>query len=179
MLMKWPSRMRVLAGFVLFGLAGGGCSSTPPKYVTTFYMESPTGTGVDFVLPGSQIKMHRQAEPFVNATSVLDIQEGQVGVTVDPNQAPIPTPCFLVYFDREGTRDIYTHTVAENYGKRIFMFANDIPLAVFPIDQMVTNGVLFMFPELPGKDANHAKFEELVKDLHESSLRVQELKRRQ
>ncbi len=50
-------RLLVLAAFVLFGLMGGGCSSTPPKYVTMFYLEAPVGNGVEFTLPGSQLKM--------------------------------------------------------------------------------------------------------------------------
>ena len=142
-------------------------------------MESPKSTGIEFTMPISKLVMHRQVESFANATNVLDVAEGTVGVTVDPNQAPIPTACILVQFDREGQRKIYQQTIAQNFGKRIFMFANGVPVAVHPITQMVTDGPLFMFTEVPGTETNHDKFVEFIKDLHESALRVQEMKRKQ
>jgi len=178
-LFKAAGRLAIVAVVLIGALVGGGCNHTPPKFYTEFFLESPPGTGVEFTMPISKLVMHRQAEAFANETSVLDVAEGTIGVTVDPNQPPIRTPCILVQFDREGQRAIYQKTVAENFGKRIFMFANDIPVAVHPITQMVTEGPLFMFTEVPGTESDHAKFVAFIKDLHESALRVQEMKRKQ
>jgi hypothetical protein len=176
---KSAGRLATVAAIVLYGLLGGGCASTPPKFITEFYLESPKGTGIEFTMPISKLVMHRQVDPFTNATNVLDVSEGTIGVTVDPNQPPVPTPCILVQFDREGQRKIYQQTIAENFGKRIFMFANGVPVAVHPITAMVTDGPLFMFTEVPGTETSHDKFVEFIKDLHESALRVQEMKRKQ
>jgi len=174
-----------LAALALFGLLGGGCAtSAQPKLLTEFYLSSPAGTGVELTLPNSQLVQHRQADPFLNEANVLHVLAGTIDMNASPNSAAITVPCIWVYFDREGLRQIQMHTIAENFGKKIYMFAAEankppVPVAVHPITQTIADGPLMMFLEVPGAQDDPKKFSAYVADLEESAQRVQAIKRKQ
>jgi hypothetical protein len=175
-----------LAAILLLALVSAGCNATgpQPKLVLEFYLETAADAGGEkFALQDTGQVKYRKGEPFLTMANVVDVQPGTVDVVLTDNQVQ-KTPCVFFSLNREGQRQLEFATASSNFGKKIFLFAADIsggdpskyeekPIAVRPIDQMITSGPLFMFLALPDMRTDRTKFEAYVAELKESVDRFQ------
>jgi hypothetical protein len=155
----------------LLALFGSGChTSTPlPKYVTEFYMEAPNPSGVAFTLPISQLIYHRMADSFLDLSMVTGVDQGHVTLNL-PDGSSQAKACVIFYLNDDG-RERLNMASAANPQRRIFLFLNEKPIGVRPIDQPIESGQLFMFMEVTDKD-----LPTYVADLKESIKRFKDLK---
>lgn len=163
----WRAAVAVVLGVVALSSASCSTTSTPPKYFTQFYMEAAGQSGVAFTLPVSGLEFRRQPQPFLTAADVLWVQPGSVNVQ------GVPNACVFFQFTIQGQHELYIHT-GNNVGRRIFLFANDKPIAVRYIDQVLQTEPLFMFLEASDEKA----FTALVTDLQDSQKQVLALKKK-
>ncbi|HTB64422.1 MAG TPA: hypothetical protein VK737_12630 [Opitutales bacterium] len=186
-----PSVRRLgLAALLLFALVSAGCNTAKeqPKQFLEFFLETTPDEGgaKEFKLQDTgQIKYHKN-ESFMTIANVLDVQPGTVDVVLADDQKRT-TPCVFFTLDAEGQRQLQFNTISTNFGKKIYLFAADTssgdpskyeekPIGVRPIDQMISDGPLFMFLALPDMLTDRAKFEAYVADLKDSVDKFQALK---
>jgi hypothetical protein len=174
--MKFISRLNLAQIFTigilgLLALFGSACHSNSdlPKYVTEFYMEAPKDSGIAFTLPISKLTYHRMADSFLDLSMVTGVDQGHVTVNL-PDGTSQQKPCVIFYFNDDG-RERLNMASAANPQRRIFLYLNEKPIGVRPIDQPIDTGQLFLFMEVTDKD-----LPTYVADLKKSIKQFKDLK---
>jgi hypothetical protein len=147
---------------MLAALALAACQSSqaPRDYTPTrarFFLESATGDGTPLVLPQSGVRLTVNTKPVITEGDVINVEL----VQVDLGQ------CLLFQLTPSASRDFYRLSVTHQ-GRRLALIVNDVALGARRIDGPITNGVVYVFAEMPDSE-----LPTLVQNLKKSSAALQ------
>lgn len=154
--------MKSLPGIILFGLALAGCASrSPPRdytpRVARFFIEAVDNRSTTVALPQSGVQVALNAQPVLTEGDIADVALAEVDLG----------KCLMFQIVGGATRDLYRLT-ASHQGRRLVLTIDGKPLGARRIDGPITDGVLFIFVEVPEAD-----LPALVRDLKKSSAEFQ------
>jgi hypothetical protein len=139
------TRFRLLAAcFAL--LLVSGCQTPEPSpldepLVARFFLEVRPGTpGVTVQLPISKVLVNINPKPVLVESDIANVEFAKVDLGW----------CLYFRFTSAAARDLYRLTAA-NPGGRLVLTLNDTPVGVRPIDQVIADGNLLTFVELPNE----------------------------
>lgn len=153
--------MKPRAG-LFFLLLLGGCASTPPPRDYTpklarFFVEAVDNRSTTVTLPQSGVQVAVNAQPVLTEGDIVDVAIAQVDLG----------KCLMFQIAPGATRDLYRLT-ASHQGRRLVLVIDGAALGARRIDGPITDGVLFIFVEVP-----EAELPALVRNLKMSSAAVQ------
>ena len=140
----------------------GGCHSSPaargpaPSEVR-FYLEAASGDGTPVTLPKSGVHLAVNPKPVITEGDIVNVELVKVDLGL----------CLLFQLTSAGVRDFYRLSVTHQ-GRRIALVVDGIALGARTIDGAVTNGVIFVFAELPDEE-----LPALVEKFKKSSVAMQ------
>ena len=142
--------LMVVAGLVV------GCASKdrPRDFVPTtlrFFLESTSQDGTPLTLPQSGVSMMVNSRPILTEGDIVNVELVQVELG----------KCLFFQLSPSATRDFYRISVAHQ-GRRLALMIDNVALGARRVDGPITNGVVFVFVELPD-DALPALVEKLKK----------------
>ncbi len=147
---------------IALGAVLGGCHSRPaargpaPSEVR-FYLEAGSGDGTPITLPKSGVRLAVNPKPVVTEGDIVNVELVKVDLGL----------CLLFQLTPAGVRDFYRLSVSHQ-GRRIALVVDGVALGARTIDGAVTNGVIFVFVELPDEE-----LPALVDKLKKSSVAMQ------
>jgi hypothetical protein len=151
----------VLAGLVACGLGAGCQSAAQPRDYTTltarFFLESAQADGTPLMLPQSGVRLSVNSKPVITEGDIVNVELVQVDLG----------KCLLIQLTPSATRDFYRISVAHQ-GRRLAMVVNGNALGARRLDGVITNGVLYVFVEVPENE-----LPALVDNLKKSSVAMQ------
>jgi len=136
-------RHRLSAALLAF-LVLSGCRTPEPSpldqpLLARFFLEAAPGTpAVAVQMPVSKVLLNINPKPVLVEYDVASVEFTKVSLGW----------CLFFRFTPAAARDLYRLTAA-NPGKRLVLTLNDNPVAVRPIDQVIPDGNLLTFVELP------------------------------
>lgn len=141
---------------------GCGCQSTaaPRDYTAMsarFFLEAANADGTPLILPQSGVRLSVNSKPVITEGDIVNVELVQVDLG----------KCLLIQLTPPATRDFYRLSVAHQ-GRRLVMMVNDRAIGARRIDGAITNGVVYVFVEVPEED-----LPALVHNLKESSVAMQ------
>lgn len=132
---------------LLAALLVSGCQTTKPSpldepLVARFYLEARPGTaGVSMKLPVSKITLQVNPKPVLVEYDIV-----QVGlVRVDLGW------CLQFQLTPAAARDLYRLS-ASNLNRALVLTFNDTPIGARRVDQVIADGVVLIFVEVPEED---------------------------
>lgn len=137
-------RRRTTSLLLAVGLAGlAGCGTTPESRlvadtVARFYLESPPGQGTPVTLPRSQVGLRVNPKPVLTEGDLANVELVQVDLG----------RCLMFQLTPAAARDFYRLSVT-NQGRRLVLHLNGAALGARRLDGAITDGVVFVFVELP------------------------------
>lgn len=147
-------------------LAGGCASSSGPKpgadTLARFHLESPPGQGTPVALPRSQVGLMVNPKPVITEGDVVNVELVQVDLG----------RCLMFQLTPAAARDFYRLS-GSNQGRRLVLFLNGTAVGARRIDGAITDGVVFVFVELPEEE-----LPALVERLKRTAVAVQREMRR-
>ena len=157
MIRLWCGRIGVLCGLSLLG-----CQSTraPLDYkptVARFFLESGNGDGTPLQLPQSGVHLTVNSKPVIAEGDIVNVEIVQVDLG----------KCLLFQLTPTASRDFYRMSVSHQ-GRRLVLIINDEALGARRIDGPVTNGVVYVFVEIPD-----AALPALVQNIKKTSVAMQ------
>ena len=161
--------------FVLFTLVGVmlvGCGSNDVK-LTTFYVATMKGvhTGRAYksiVMPFTGTRLIMNSQPIFYTG---DISQAQVAQVTMPTGEKINGFNFIL--NEKGVRKL-TNATASNMGSYIVMMYDGNPIGLRVIDEVITNGNVFICSEFNDKKKT---LHDVVEEINDSISKVNEMKR--
>ena len=135
-------------------------NAVPRDYTTLsarFFLEAANADGTPVTLPQSGVRLSVNAKPVLTEGDIVNVELVQVDLG----------KCLLVQLTPSATRDFYRISVAHQ-GRRLVMVVNGSALGARRLDGVITNGVVYMFVEVPDAD-----LPALVNNLKKSSIAMQ------
>ncbi len=135
---------RLAGAFAALLLVLGGCSSAraPTDYKPTwarFFLEAAEhADGTPVVLPQSGVRLTVNTKPVITESDIVAVEL----VQVDLGQ------CLAFQLTPSAARDFYRMT-GSHQGRRLVLVVDDVFLGARRIDGAITDGVVFVFVELP------------------------------
>lgn len=131
----------VFATVLTILLVSGCASRKPPSIPVQFFLEVnyPTEENMDYT--AKQLLSRIGAKPVILGSEITAVDL----VRVDSGM------CLLFQVNTQAAFRLYNVT-AQNLGKRLILVANDEPIGVRYIDEIIQNGRLFTFVELPDSE---------------------------
>lgn len=142
------------------GLAGCVSKSAPPTQagaLARFYLESAGGEGTPVTLPRSGVTLMLNPKPVITEGDITNVELVQVDLG----------KCLMFQLTPAGVRDFYRLSVSHQ-GRRIALQINGSVVGARRLDGAITNGVIFVFAELPDES-----LPALVESLKKTSAVVQ------
>lgn len=142
------------------GLAGCASKSTPPVQagaVARFYLENTGGDGTPVALSRSGVTLMLNPKPVITEGDITNVELVQVDLG----------KCLMFQLTPAGVRDFYRLSVSHQ-GRRIALQINGTVVGARRLDGAITNGVIFVFVELPDES-----LPALVESLKKTSAAVQ------
>jgi len=138
------SLIRLLVAALL--LFAGGCASPSGSKPTAdtlprFHLESPPGQGTPATLPRSQVGVMVNPKPVITEGDVVNVELVQVELG----------RCLMFQLTPAAARDFYRLS-GSNQGRRLVLFLNGTAVGARRIDGAITDGVVFVFVELPDEE---------------------------
>jgi hypothetical protein len=156
--------MKVIAlGAIALVWAAGGvaCQSAAPRDFTSmaarFFLEAPNADGTPLMLPHSEVRLSVNPQPVITEGDIINVELVQVDLG----------KCLLVQLTPSASRDFFRLT-ATHQGRRLVLMVNGKALGARRIDGAITNGVVYVFAEVPD-----AELPALVDNLKKSSVAMQ------
>lgn len=154
------TRMWVLG--IIWLWCGCGCQSTsaPRDYTSMaarFFLEAANADGTPVMLPRSGVRLSVNSKPVITEGDIVNVELVQVDLG----------KCLLVQLTPTATRDFFRLS-ATHQGRRLVMTIDGQALGARRIDGVITNGVLFVFVEVPDDE-----LPALVNNLKKSSVAMQ------
>ena len=150
-----------LAGIVGCGLGCGCQSAAAPRDYTPlaarFFLEAANNDGTPLTLPQSGVRLSVNSKPVITEGDIVNVELVQVDLG----------KCLLIQLTPSATRDFYRISVAHQ-GRRLAMVVNGKALGARRLDGVITNGVLYVFVEVP-----ESELPALVENLKKSSVAMQ------
>lgn len=142
--------------------AGAGCGTTKPPLDYTpkaarFYLEAASGDGTPLQLPRSGVNLAVNSKPVITEGDIANVDLVQVELG----------KCLYFQLTPAATRDFYRMSVSHQ-GRRLVLVIDGVALGARRIDGPITNGVVFVFAEVPDED-----LPALVDNLKKSSSALQ------
>jgi hypothetical protein len=137
------NRLRLFAALCVL-LAAAGCQTSEPSPLdqplyARFYLEARPGeAGVTVQLPVSKTLLSIVPKPVLVEQDLANVEFAKVDLGW----------CLYFQFNQAAARDLYRLTAA-NPGRRLVLTLNDTPVGARPIDQVIADGNLLTFVELP------------------------------
>jgi hypothetical protein len=162
---------RLVTGVALLCAAGAasGCASSraPKDYTPTwgrFFLEAANNAdGTPLSLPRSGVNLTVNSKPVITESDVVNVELVQVDLG----------KCLMFQLTPTAARDLYRLT-GSHQGRRLALVINDAALGARRIDGPISDGVVFVFVEVPDEE-----LPALVQNLKKSSIALQaELKRK-
>ncbi len=143
-------------------LVGTGCSTSkkPIDYtpqVARFYLESASGDGTPLRLPRSEVNLAVNSKPVITEGDIANVDLVQVDLG----------KCLYFQLTPSASRDFYRMSVTHQ-GRRLALVINGVALGARRIDGPITNGVIYVFAEVPDEDLPM-----LVENLKKSAAALQ------
>ena len=156
------TRLWILALVVAWSGGVCGCQSTAaPKDYTPLqariFLESGSGDGAPVRLPQSGVGITLNTKPVITEGDIINVELVQVDLG----------KCLLIQLTPSASRDFYRLSVTHQ-GRRLVLLINDKPLGARRIDGAITNGVVYVFVEVPENE-----LPALVENLKKSSVAMQ------
>lgn len=142
--MKSRRLVALLASCLALLLGGCASSAAPKDYKPTFarfFLESSSGDGTPITLPKSSVRIAVNSKPVITEGDITNVEIVQVDLG----------KCLFFQLSPTATRDFYRMTVSHQ-GRRLVLVINDVPLGARRIDGAITNGVIFVFAEMPDEE---------------------------
>ncbi|HEX7630787.1 MAG TPA: hypothetical protein VF388_01535 [Lacunisphaera sp.] len=135
-------RLRLFMVLVV-SLVISGCGSAPSPLdqplIARFYLEAKPGvSAMPLQMPVSRTLVNVNPQPVLTEHDIANVEFAKVALGW----------CLYFQFNPAATRDLYRLTSA-NPGARLVLTLNDTPVGVRPIDQIIADGNLLTFVELP------------------------------
>ena len=135
-------RLRLFMVLVV-SLVISGCGSAPSPLdqplIARFYLEAKPGvSAMPLQMPVSRTLVNVNPQPVLTEHDIANVEIAKVALGW----------CLYFQFNPAATRDLYRLTSA-NPGARLVLTLNDTPVGVRPIDQIIADGNLLTFVELP------------------------------
>ena len=153
----------VLALVALWAGFAAGCQSTakPKDYTPVtarFFLESSSSSdGTPLMLPQSGVRMTVNSKPVITEGDIINVELVQVELG----------KALLVQLTPSASRDFYRLTVTHQ-GRRLVFLVDGNPLGARRIDGAISNGVVYVFIEIPEPD-----LPAFVENLKKSSVAMQ------
>jgi hypothetical protein len=157
--MKPAARLLLLVAMT-FAIAGCQSASKPRDYKPTwarFFLEAGSGEGTAVALPLSGVKVTVNSKPVITEGDIINVELVQVELG----------KALMFQLTPTATRDFYRMS-GSHQGRRLVLVVNEAPLGARRIDGAITNGVVFVFPEM-AEEALPA----LVENLKKSTVALQ------
>lgn len=143
-------------------LVGAGCgtSKKPLDYTpqaARFYLESASGDGTPLRLPHSGVNLAVNSKPVITEGDIANVDLVQVELG----------KCLYFQLTPTASRDFYRMSVTHQ-GRRLALVIDGVALGARRIDGPITNGVIFVFAEVPDED-----LPKLVENLKKSAAALQ------
>ncbi len=151
---------RVLLVGLLALLVGCKTTEAPRDYKTMrarFFLEAASGDGTPITLPQSGVHVTVNSKPVLTEGDITNVELVQVELG----------KCLFFQLTPTATRDFYRMSVSHQ-GRRMVLVVDDRPLGARRIDGAITNGVVYIFAEVPEAD-----LPALVDNLKKTSVAVQ------
>lgn len=150
------------AGLLLCVLVFSGCQTAEPlgQFTPTkarFFLESGDGQGTTIVLPRSGVRLVMNGKPVLTEGDIVAVELAQVDLG----------KCLAFKLTPAAARDLYRLS-GSNQGRRLALLLNDVPVGARRVDGPITDGVLFVFVELPDDS-----LPKLVDDLKKTTVAIQ------
>lgn len=141
-------RLRLLVA-LLAALVVSGCQTKDPvaqaldqPLVARFYLEAKPGEqGTQVQMPVSKVQLVVNPKPVLVEYDIANLEFAKVSLGW----------CLYFQFTPAAARDLYRLTAA-NPRRRLVLMLNDTPVGIRPIDQVISDGVLLTFVELPDEE---------------------------
>ena len=149
-----------LAIVVSFALSGCSSMSKPRDYKPTtarFFLEAGGPDGTPVTLPQSGVNLIANSKPVFTEGDIVNVEIVQVDLG----------KCLMFQLTPSALRDLYRLSGAHQ-GRRLVLQIDNIALGARRIDGPITNGVIFVFVELPD-----AELPALVDNLKKTSAALQ------
>ena len=150
----------VLLSLGLFIHAGCQSASKPKNYTPVtarFFLESGSGDGTPVMLPQSGVRLTVNSKPVITEGDIINVELVQVDLG----------KCLLVQLTPSASRDFYRLSVTHQ-GRRLVLLVDGNPLGARRIDGAITNGVVYVFVEMP-----EAEMPAFVDNFKKSSVAMQ------
>jgi hypothetical protein len=150
----------ILVGLLVVMAGCHSASSKPKDYKPTwarFFLEAGAGEGTAVTLPLSGVKVTANSKPVITEGDIVNVELVQVELG----------KALMFQLTPTATRDFYRLS-GTHQGRRLVLVVNDVPLGARRIDGAITNGVIFVFAEMP-EEAMPA----LVENLKKSAVALQ------
>lgn len=155
------TRLGIVVLAFLWVSFGGGCQTAAPQAYTSlaarFFLEAANTDGTPVMLPHSGVRLSVNSKPVITEGDILNVELVQVDLG----------KCLLVQLTPSASRDFFRLS-ATHQGRRLVMTVNGEAIGARRIDGVITNGVLFVFVEVP-----EDKLPALVDNLKQSSIAMQ------
>jgi hypothetical protein len=143
-------------------LAGAGCGTAkrPLDYTpqaARFYLEAASGDGTPLRLPQSGVNLAVNSKPVITEGDIANVDLVQVDLG----------KCLYFQLTPTASRDFYRMSVTHQ-GRRLVLVIDGVALGARRIDGPITNGVVFIFAEVPEED-----LPKLVENLKKSAAALQ------
>ena len=157
---------RTFVGLLLFTaaiFAAAGCQSAakkPRDYTPTwarFFLEAGTGEGTAVTLPLSGVQVTVNSKPVITEGDITGVELVQVELG----------KALMFQLSPTATRDV-DRLSGTHQGRRLVLVVNDAPLGARRIDGAITNGLVFVFAEVPEEG-----MAALVENLKKSTVALQ------
>ena len=151
----------IAIALVWCGCVAGCASSAKPKdyqpVTARFFLESSNSDGTPLMLPQSGVRMTVNPKPVITEGDIINVELVQVDLG----------KCLLVQLSPSASRDFYRLSVTHQ-GRRLVFLVNGDPLGARRIDGVITNGVVYVFIEIP-----EPEMPAFVENLKKSSVAMQ------
>ena len=131
-------------GILLAAFATSGCQTAEPSpldqpLIARFFLEAVPGTqAVAVQLPVSKTLININPKPVLVEYDIANVEFAKVALGW----------CLYFQFTPAAARDLYRLT-STHPGARLVLTFNDTPVGVRPLDQVIADGNLLTFVELP------------------------------
>jgi hypothetical protein len=145
---------------LIVSLCGCASSSKPRDYKPTtarFYLEAGGPDGTPVTLPQSGVNLIANSKPVFTEGDIVNVEIVQVDLG----------KCLMFQLTPSALRDLYRLSGAHQ-GRRLVLQIDNMSVGARRIDGPITNGVIFVFVELPD-----AELPTLVDNLKKTSVALQ------
>jgi len=156
------ANVKLVRGLALasLGFLFSGCSTTSgispeDTMLARFVVESDQGVVLSMPVSGARIQVNPKA--ILTEYDLLDVSVVELDLGL----------CLQFSLSHQASRAFY-QTSASNQGRRLVLLVNGKALGLRRIDRPVSNGVIYVFIEMPDGD-----LPELAKNLRETSIEIQ------